>query len=1396
MRFFIGNVLALQLLLSVLVHCAFAQGSMSKKRAYDVPDGAAEETLRIAAEQGHIELVFASEVIVGYETSALKGRFLIQDALDRMLEGTPLVAVPVSGGKAFGVIKRAKKGGNVPKRSKNKQLQNIETKTQMNLEQSKPKQTIGGLFKGLLALAVASSPNLSAQDDSSSDEEVYELSPFTIQADDNTGYLATSTLAGTRLKSDLRDIASSISVVTKEFLEDTGSTNLNELLVYTSNTEAFGASGNFSNDQGGQASDTAQDRAEPQRSTRVRGLDPADLTRNYYLTDIAADSYNTDRVSINRGANNILFGLGSPSGIINQTTGQASLGRNFGTFRTRFDDEGSVRASLNYNKVLVEDKLAIRIAALNDDREYKQKPAMDRDERYFVALTAKLWEGMTVRANLEKGNGKANRPNPVAPPEAVSAWFRTQEYAGPNVERVIWDSWSNQVGGDGSRAQWIPGQISLPLDINAISTQVPALPRIQTDIGRLEDGNIYQTRGAFAFWSDPNQQNPDFGSQNRINQNSQARDDPRTPEFDSAEPGFLSGFGLYDNSEKRAEMGVVRNIGRPQRRVAERNLGDLDALGLVLGEDLGLRFIEQGFTDTTVFDFTNNLISGGTSFQDTDFDTHNITLEQLFLEGKLGFEAGFDQQNYSVDFFAPFRSDRSQQVFIDINTALPTGIPNPNFGRPFVSAQPLTKTTRTTDRESSRFTAFYNFDLEDALSDTMGEFWSQFFGNHTITAFYNEQTIQELTYDQGLKWGDTAFNRALNDGKRADRLLLNNSATDVQAIVYIGDPVIDAPNFESVRIGRIGDDVRIWNPGSSVPNMRFWDPGVDPNDPTFPAQNNRGLPLLDDDGNVQDFEEAIILADGQVVQRDVQMVAATLNALRKQDDIESTALIMQSKFFSGNLVGTLGYRDDTSDNFTNDSAVVLADGTDSLDGFSAIDGRFASVTDETFSWSVVGHLPKSWAKLPFDSELSFHLGESENFQAEAGSVDRFLNPIAPPNGRTREAGITLSMFQRKLYARMNWYETSVSNSVADSWVDNGISSTIGKAVQWLDQATALEDYANDSSFDANPDGRQDMLDTVDIARKSSTLLWDNQDILPDEVKANFGNPSASSGSDGFLRSIDGDALETPAGMSDTQDLTAEGVEFEIVYNPTPNWTILANISQQEAIRANVAPRSEAFYDSFFPQSSTAIPGWAGLSLAGMPVSFFEGAGDAIRIYDPELGTFIGRPDLGAENEGTGNFWFENQRSVGNYPQFLTLKSSEGAPQPELREWRVNIVTNYQVSEGRFKGLGLGGAIRWQDEASVGFPTIRIEPEGGGDTINIGDVQNPYFDGTESNIDLWASYHVPLMKEKVDWKIQLNVQNVFANEDDVIVTAVNPNGEAARVRFAPQRSIFLTNSFSF
>ena len=99
-------------------------------------------------------------------------------------------------------------------------------------------------YKSLWLLSAALIPFgwLNAQED----EEVYDLSPFTVDETGDIGYSATSTLAGTRLNTNLRDIGASISIVNEEFLDDTASDNMMDVLLFTPNTEVSGPNGNFS----------------------------------------------------------------------------------------------------------------------------------------------------------------------------------------------------------------------------------------------------------------------------------------------------------------------------------------------------------------------------------------------------------------------------------------------------------------------------------------------------------------------------------------------------------------------------------------------------------------------------------------------------------------------------------------------------------------------------------------------------------------------------------------------------------------------------------------------------------------------------------------------------------------------------------------------------------------------------------------------------------------------------------------------------------------------------------------------------------------------------------------------------------------------------------------------
>lgn len=90
------------------------------------------------------------------------------------------------------------------------------------------------------------------------------------------------------------------------------------------------------------------------------------------------------RVDLQRGPNSILFGIGSPAGVINSSVNTASL-KNANKVEVQISDLGSIRGTLDLNKVIIKNELAIRISALQDNTKFKQKPAYKDDKRMYRA---------------------------------------------------------------------------------------------------------------------------------------------------------------------------------------------------------------------------------------------------------------------------------------------------------------------------------------------------------------------------------------------------------------------------------------------------------------------------------------------------------------------------------------------------------------------------------------------------------------------------------------------------------------------------------------------------------------------------------------------------------------------------------------------------------------------------------------------------------------------------------------------------------------------------------------------------------------------------------------------------------------------------------------------------
>jgi hypothetical protein len=160
--------------------------------------------------------------------------------------------------------------------------------------------------------------------------------------------------------------------------------------------------------------------------------------------------------------------------------------------------------------------------------------------------------------------------------------------------------------------------------------------------------------------------------------------------------------------------------------------------------------------------------------------------------------------------------------------------------------------------------------------------------------------------------------------------------------------------------------------------------------------------------------------------------------------------------------------------------------------------------------------------------------------------------------------------------------------------------------------------------------------------------------------------------------------------------------------------------------------------------------------------------------------------------------FVDTNSVGElserlvYDEYRNAVAQQGKVSNEQRKWRVNLITNYNFRDGRLKGFGVGGALRWQDGAVIGYPTELIDGQ------FISDINNPHVAPSETTVDAWIRYSTKIFKGRVDWQIELRVQNLNTDADDLIpVVAKNSvDYEVAVWRSGPPRIFRLTNTFKF
>ena len=227
------------------------------------------------------------------------------------------------------------------------------------------------------------------------------LNPFTVTAGEDRGYLAQSSASGSRLAANLKDIATPTTAFTREFMEDWGITDITALAGLMLSTEY-----NYGEAAGPQNAVLSGEAQE----LRMRGLPGGLASINFFEVGVGTDTnmrfdmFSLERVDQSRGPNSILFGISSPGGSLNVTTKQATFNRTKTQVGITARSWGGLREEIDFNLPLVKNKLAVRFAAMNTNRDSWRNWEYDDQQRVFGTVKWQIDSVTQLNVEVEQGH--------------------------------------------------------------------------------------------------------------------------------------------------------------------------------------------------------------------------------------------------------------------------------------------------------------------------------------------------------------------------------------------------------------------------------------------------------------------------------------------------------------------------------------------------------------------------------------------------------------------------------------------------------------------------------------------------------------------------------------------------------------------------------------------------------------------------------------------------------------------------------------------------------------------------------------------------------------------------------------------------------------------------------
>jgi hypothetical protein len=364
--------------------------------------------------------------------------------------------------------------------------------------------------------------------------------------------------------------------------------------------------------------------------------------------------------------------------------------------------------------------------------------------------------------------------------------------------------------------------------------------------------------------------------------------------------------------------------------------------------------------------------------------------------------------------------------------------------------------------------------------------------------------------------------------------------------------------------------------------------------------------------------------------------------------------------------------------------------------------------------------------------LSLHANKSDSFVPAESATNLLLETVADPGGEGVDYGLTLNLFDGKLVARLNKYETKQLRS------RNGQSTTLANRIRGIDFDTAnrsstpffLIPQATGWVQRANPSWN-----AAQVAAEVSRIARFDQDYI--------------------ARQLDEEMVET-------EDAISKGEELEVFYNPNAYWTLKFNVTRQEAINARVAPGITDYLN-------LRMPVWQS-------------------IVDPETGLKWWDAPYDASGRSAAVFFRDSVLAP-----LQVAQATEGKSRPQIREYRANFLTSYRLAgltdHKIIRNFQVGGALRWEDKGAIGYYGVQQLPT----PVTALDPSRPIYDKARLYPDAFITYRTKLFANKVAASFQLNVRN-FTEDGRLQAVKANPDGTANVFRIIDPRQFILSATF--